>query len=238
MDRGAEMEVNVVKLAPSILAADFARWGDQVAEAEQAGTDRIHVEVMDGHFVANLSMGAPVVHSLRRVRCLPLEIHPMISDPDFFLDEFVEAGSDSFLVHWKGKGHLHRTVQRMKSLGKRAGEAIHPATPAAALEEITQDVEQVLVRTVNPGFGHQHLLPTTLQNIRHVSHRIEQIKAVCDVEVDGGIHAETAPLAVAAGARVLVAGTAICGESEEVAGAMDRLRASCKQSWTEPQRVQ
>ena len=231
------METGVIRLAPSILAADFARLGEQVAEAERAGADRIHVDVMDGHFVPNLSMGAPIVASLRRVTRLPLEIHLMISDPDFFLDEFVEAGSDSFLVHWEGNGNLHRTVQRIKALGKRAGVVINPATPAAMLEEILQDVEQVLIMTVNPGFGHQHFLPTTLQKIRRVRRMIEQIKAGCDVEVDRGIDAETAPLAVAAGANVLVAGTAIFGENEEVAEAMNRLRASIKQLWEQPQRV-
>ena len=226
------METDAVKLAPSILAADFARLGEQVVEAERAGADRIHVDVMDGHFVPNISMGAPIVQSLRRVTRLPLEIHLMISDPDAFLDEFVEAGADAFLVHWEGNRNLHRTVQRIKALGKRAGVAINPATPAAALEEILQDVEQVLIMTVNPGFGHQHFLPTTLQKIRRIRQRIEQMTSGCDVEVDGGIDADTAPLAVAAGANVLVAGTAIFAESGEVAAAMDRLRASIKQSRT------
>jgi ribulose-phosphate 3-epimerase len=223
------MKPAVVKLAPSILAADFARLGEQVAEAEQAGADRIHVDVMDGHFVPNLSMGAPIVQSLRRVTRLPLEIHLMISDPDFFLDEFVEAGSDSFLVHWEGNANLHRTIQRIKALGKRAGVVINPATPAAVLEEILQDVEQVLIMTVNPGFGHQHFLPTTLPKIRRVRQMIEQFKPGCDVEVDGGIDAETAPLTVDAGANVLVAGTAIFGESEGVTAAMTRLRATINQ---------
>jgi ribulose-phosphate 3-epimerase len=226
------MKSDVVKLAPSILAADFARLGEQVAEAEQAGADRIHVDVMDGHFVPNLSMGAPIVQSLRRVTHLPLEIHLMISDPDFFLDEFVEAGSDSFLVHWEGNANLHRTIQRIKALGKRAGVVINPATPAAVLEEILQDVEQVLIMTVNPGFGHQHFLPTTLPKIRRVRQMIEQFKSGCDVEVDGGIDAETAPLAAAAGANVLVAGTAIFGESEGVLAAMTRLRATINQVMT------
>jgi ribulose-phosphate 3-epimerase len=220
------MERHAVKLAPSILAADFARLGEQVAEAEQAGADRIHVDVMDGHFVPNLSMGAPIVQSLRRVTRLPLEIHLMVADPDFFLNEFVEAGADSFLVHWEGNANLHRTVQRIKALGKPAGVAINPATPAAVLEEILQDVEQVLIMTVNPGFGHQHFLPTTLPKIRRVRQMIKQVKSGCDVEVDGGIEAKTAPLAVAAGANVLVAGTAIFGESEGVATAMERLRAA------------
>ena len=128
------MDKAAVKLAPSILAADFARLGEQVAEAEQAGADRIHVDVMDGHFVPNISMGAPIVASLRRVTRLPLETHLMISDPDFFLEEFVEAGSDSFLVHWEGNANLHRTVQRIKALGKRAGVVINPATPVAVLD--------------------------------------------------------------------------------------------------------
>src|SRR5438477_1319199 len=227
-----QRDADTVKLAPSILAADFARLGEQVAEAEQAGADRIHVDVMDGHFVPNISVGAPIVQSLRRVTRLPLEIHLMISDPDFFLDEFVEAGSDSFLVHWEGNANLHRTIQRIKALGKRAGVAINPATPAAVLEEILQDVEQVLIMTVNPGFGHQHFLPTTLAKIRRVRQMIEQIKPECDLEVDGGIDAETAPLAVAAGANVLVAGTVIFGESEGVTAAMTRLRATINQVMT------
>jgi ribulose-phosphate 3-epimerase len=215
-----------VKLAPSILAADFARLGQQVVEAEQAGADRIHVDVMDGHFVPNLSMGPPIVASLRRVTPLPLETHLMVSNPDLFLDEFVEAGSDSFLVHWEGNANLHRTIQRIKALGKRAAVAINPATPAAVLEDILQEVELVLIMTVNPGFGHQHFLPMTLPKIRRVRQMIEQIKAGCELEVDGGIDVETAPLAVAAGANVLVAGTAIFGEHHTVANAMHRLRTS------------
>ena len=226
-----------VKLAPSILAADFAYLGEKVAEAEQAGADRIHVDVMDGHFVPNLSMGAPIVKSLRRVTRLPMEIHLMISDPDLFLDEFVEAGSDSFLVHWEGNANLHRTVQRIKSLGKRAGVAINPATPATVLEEIIQDVDQVLVMTVNPGFGHQHFIPATLQKIGRVRQMVEQINSACDVEVDGGIDADTAASVVAAGANVLVAGTAIFGECEGVAASMERLRDSVSQISKEYQRV-
>jgi ribulose-phosphate 3-epimerase len=218
------MQNHVVKIAPSILAADFARLGEQVAEAERAGADRIHVDVMDGHFVPNIAIGAPIVQSLRRVTKLPIETHLMISDPDSFLDEFVEAGSDSFLVHWEGNNNLHRTVQRIKHLGKRAGVAINPATPAAVLEEILPDLDQVLVMTVNPGFGHQHFLKSTLPKIRRVARMVEQVNAGCALEVDGGIDEATAPLAVEAGANVIVAGTSIFGTNKRVADAMEALR--------------
>ncbi len=213
-----------LKLAPSILAADFARLGEQVAEAEKAGADRIHVDVMDGHFVPNLSMGPPIVQSLRRVTRLPLEIHMMVCAPDVFLDEFCAAGADSFLVHWEGNNNLSRTVNRIKALGKRVGVVINPATPARVLEEILPDVDQVLVMTVNPGFGHQKFLPGTLPKIRRVRQLIDETRPVCDLEVDGGIDQATAPLAVEAGANVLVAGTAIFAAREGVAAAMQRLR--------------
>ena len=217
-----------VKLAPSILAADFARLGDQVAEAERAGADRIHVDVMDGHFVPNISMGAPIISSLRKATRLPLEAHLMISDPDFFVEEFAQAGTDSFMVHWEGNNDLARTVQRIKALGKRVGVAINPATPAAVLEEIIQDLDQVLVMTVSPGFGHQHFLHTTLPKIGRARRMIDRIKPGCDLEVDGGVDVATAPLAVAAGANVLVAGSAIFNDGEGVADAMNRLRAAAQ----------
>jgi ribulose-phosphate 3-epimerase len=220
------MRAKPVKLAPSILSADFANLGSQVAEAERAGADRIHVDVMDGHFVPNLTMGAPIVQSLRRVTRLPLEIHMMITDPDLVVDEFSEAGSDSFLVHWEGNNNLSRTVQRIRALGKRVGVVINPATPAAMLEEILQEIDQVLVMTVNPGFGHQQFIHTTLPKIRRVRNMIEELKPECDLEVDGGIDANTAPLVVEAGANVLVAGSAIFNNPEGVAAAMKRLAAS------------
>ena len=222
------MTTDSVKLAPSILAADFARLGDQVTEAERAGADRIHVDVMDGHFVPNLSMGPPIIRSLRKATRLPLEAHLMILNPDFFVEEFAQAGTDSFLVHWEGNNDLSRTVQRIKALGKRVGVAINPATPATVLEEIMQDLDQVLVMTVNPGFGHQHFLHTTLPKIRRARQMIDRIKPGCGLEVDGGVDATTAPLAVAAGADVLVAGSAIFNDSEGVAVAMQRLRAAAQ----------
>lgn len=220
------MNKRAVKLAPSILAADFARLGQQVAEAARAGADRIHVDVMDGHFVPNLSMGPAIVASLRPLTELPLETHLMVTSPDLFLDEFVSAGSDSLLVHWEGNNNLHRTVQRVKALGKRVGVVINPATPASVLEEILQDVDQVLVMTVNPGFGHQRFIDTTLPKIRRLREMIDAIKPDCDLEVDGGIDADTAPLVADAGANVLVAGTAIFGDQRGVAAAMDALGAA------------
>jgi ribulose-phosphate 3-epimerase len=220
------MDKGIVKLAPSILSADFAYLGKQVGEAEQAGAGRTHVDIMDGRFVPNISIGVPIIQSLRQVTCLSLETHLMISDPDFFLDEFTEAGSDSFLVHWEGNNNLHRTVQRIKALGKRVGVVINPATPATVLEEILQDVDQVLVMTVNPGFGHQRFIHTTLPKIRRVRRMIDEIKRDCDLEVDGGIDVTTAPLVVDAGANVLVAGSAIFGQREGVIAAMNRLRVA------------
>jgi len=215
-----------VRIAPSILAADFACLGLQVAEAERAGADRIHVDVMDGHFVPNLSMGAAIVQSLRRVTRLPLEVHLMITSPDFFLDEFTQVGSDSFLVHWEGNNNLHRTVQRIRALGKNVGVAINPATPSAALEEIVQDLDQVLVMTVDPGFGHQQFIRMVLPKIARVRELVERRTPGCAVEVDGGIDATTAPAVVRAGATVLVAGSSIFGDAEGVTAAMKRLRTA------------
>jgi len=215
-----------IKLAPSILAADFARLGDQVVEAESTGADRIHVDVMDGHFVPNLTVGPVIVRSLRRVTRLPLEVHLMIEQPDLFLDAFAEAGADSLLVHQEGAANLHRTVQHIKGLGKRAGVVINPATPASVLDEILLDVDLVLVMTVNPGFGGQQFINTVVPKIRCVREMIDQRRPQCELEVDGGIDAKTAPLTVEAGARVLVAGSAIFGASDGVSAAMRRLLGS------------
>ena len=224
--------MSAVKLAPSILAADFARLGEQVAEVERAGADRIHVDVMDGHFVPNISMGPAVIQALRPLTPLMLETHLMISDPDAYIERFVEAGSDLLLVHWEGNNNLHRTVQRVKELGKRVGVVINPATPATVLEDILPDIDQVLVMTVDPGFGHQHFLKSVLLKISRMREMIDRIKPGCDVEVDGGVDAITASLAVEAGASVLVAGSAIFGDRGGVVAAMKRLRASVEKAMT------
>jgi len=180
--------------------------------------------------VPNISFGAVVVESLRPVTRLPLEVHLMITNPDTFFDEFATAGADSFLVHWEGNNNLHRTLQRVRALEKRVGVVINPATPAAVLEEVLQDVDLVLVMTVNPGFGHQHFLHTTLPKIRRVREMIERVKPGSELELDGGIDATTAPLGVAAGANVLVAGTSVFGDRKGVAAGMERLCAAIKQT--------
>jgi ribulose-phosphate 3-epimerase len=213
-----------IKLAPSILAADFARLGDQVREAERAGADRIHVDVMDGHFVPNISMGPVVVQALRPVTRLPLEVHLMIEEPDLYLDAFAQAGADSLIVHVENAVNLHRTVQHIKHLGKKAGVAINPATSVTAIEEILPNVDLLLVMTVNPGFGGQHFIENTLSKIRRVKEMIQKVKPAIELEVDGGIDAVTTPRVVAAGAEVLVAGSAIFGAKEGVAGAMRQMQ--------------
>jgi ribulose-phosphate 3-epimerase len=220
------MNAAAIKLAPSILAADFARLGEQVREADQAGADRIHVDVMDGHFVPNISMGPVVVKALRPVTRLPLEVHLMIEAPIRFLDAFAEAGADSMLVHVENAANLHRTVQHIKALGKKAGVVLNPATSPVAVAEILTDVDLVLVMTVNPGFGGQKFIPTTLDKIRRLRRMIDNVRPDIELEVDGGIDAETTPQVVEAGARVLVAGSAIFGAAEGVRAAMDRLRAA------------
>jgi len=211
-------------LAPSILAADFARLGEQVREAEQAGANRIHVDVMDGHFVPNITLGPIVVQALRPVTRLPLECHLMIENPDEYTDAFIDAGADTLLVHVEGAVNLHRTVQHVKHRGKKAGVVLNPASPAVMLEEILPDVDLVLVMTVNPGFGGQQFLANTLGKIRRVREMIDRVKPAVELEVDGGIDAATAPQTVAAGAWVMVAGSAVFHHKEGVRAAMEQLR--------------
>jgi ribulose-phosphate 3-epimerase len=216
------------KLAPSILAANFARLGEQVQEAERAGADRIHVDVMDGHFVPNISMGPLVVQALRPETNLPLEVHLMIECPDDYLEAFAKAGCDTLQVHVEGAINLHRTIQQIKHLGKKAGVVLNPHTPPAAISEILADVDMVLVMTVNPGFGGQKFIPATLDKIRRLRRMIEATRPGMEIEVDGGIDPTTAPQAAEAGATVFVAGSAVFGTSDGISAAMDRLKASLR----------
>lgn len=212
-------------LAPSILAADFANLGDQIKTVSESGANRIHIDVMDGHFVPNISMGEPVIRSVRSITKLPLEVHLMISNPDFFMEEFARAGADSFIVHYEGNNNLHRTIQQAKDLGKKIGVAINPATPTPVLEEILLEIDLILVMTVNPGFGSQHFLHSTLGKIVKLKKIIEQYTPHCELEVDGGIDASTILLTKEAGATVFVAGTSIFRSPLGITTAMQELTA-------------
>ena len=214
----------VVKLAPAIIAADFARLGEQLIEAEQAGADRIHFDVMDGHFVPAISIGASVVRSLRRITSLPFETHLMVSDPDYFLDQFAEAGSDTFLVHAEGSGRLRRTIQRIRSMGKRVGVAVNPATSADVLAKILPELDEVLIMTVNPGAEKPRFIEAILPKIWLVRQMMDDLRPGCDLAVEGGIDPETAYVAADAGANVLIAGPSIFGYDGGVCEGMRRLR--------------
>lgn len=206
-----------VRIAPSILSADFAALGEAIGVAERGGADLIHVDVMDGHFVPNLTLGPPVVASLRRVATVPLDVHLMMQEPDRYLEAFVRAGAAMISVHAEVLPHLHRTLQRIKELGAKAGVAINPSTPAAALEAIAGDVDHVLVMSVNPGFGGQTFIPRTESKIRAVRALLDREGNRAPIEVDGGIDRTNAALVVAAGAEILVAGNAVFGAPDPAA---------------------
>jgi ribulose-phosphate 3-epimerase len=195
-------------IAPSILSADFAKLGEEVRAIDQAGADWIHIDVMDGHFVPNITIGPGVVKALRPHTQKPFDVHLMISPVDVFLDAFAEAGADIITVHPEAGPHLHRTIQRIKGLGKKAGVSLNPATPAKALDYVLGDIDLVLVMSVNPGFGGQKFITSQLRKIEAIANRITKENFDVRLEVDGGIDADTAPQAVNAGANVLVAGTA------------------------------
>ncbi|HLC34233.1 MAG TPA: ribulose-phosphate 3-epimerase [Anaerolineales bacterium] len=214
----------MLKIAPSILSADFARLGDQIREAEAGGADYIHVDVMDGHFVPNITIGAPIVRAIRPVTRLPLDVHLMIESPERFLKDFAEAGADLITVHQEACVHLHRTIEQIRSLGKRAGVSINPATPAGVLDEILPYVDLVLVMTVNPGFGGQSFIESMLAKIRDIHQRLAALGSAAELEVDGGVSYETAPMIAAAGASVLVAGSSVFGAKEGIAKAIAEIR--------------
>ncbi len=195
-------------ISPSILSADFARLGEEVRAINEAGADWIHVDVMDGHFVPNITIGPGVVKALRPHSAKPFDVHLMISPIDLFLDAFAEAGADIITVHPEAGPHLHRTIQRIKGLGKKAGVSLNPATPAKMLDYVLEEIDLVLVMSVNPGFGGQKFITNQLKKIEAIANRIAKERLKVEVEVDGGIDGETARQAVAAGATVLVAGTA------------------------------
>jgi ribulose-phosphate 3-epimerase len=217
-----------VKIAPSILSADFARLGEDVAAAEAAGAEWIHVDVMDGHFVPNLTIGPPVVAALRRATELPLDVHLMIEAPDRYLQAFGDAGASLLTVHQEACPHLHRTVERIRELGMRPGVSVNPATPLAALEEILPYVDLVLVMTVNPGFGGQRYIPTSTEKIRRLRRSLDERHLWgVELEVDGGVTPRTAGDVVEAGASVLVAGAAVFGGEAGVDANMKALREAC-----------
>ena len=215
----------MIKIAPSILASDFARLGEEVKDVEAAGADYIHVDVMDGHFVPNITIGAPIVRALRPVTSLPLDVHLMIENPDQYIEEFADAGADILTVHAEACPHLHRTIQLIKSKGVKAGVVINPATPVDAIKHVIEDVDLVLLMTVNPGFGGQAFIERVLSKITETKQLADSLGVTPEIEVDGGVNVETARACIEAGATVLVAGSAIYNQSDRKA-AIDQIRQS------------
>ena len=204
----------MVKIAPSILSADFARLGEEIKDVERGGADYIHVDVMDGHFVPNITIGPLIVEAIRPVTKLPLDVHLMIENPDQYIEAFAKAGADYITVHVEASRHLHRTIQLIKSTGVKAGVVLNPATPVESLKHIIEDVDMVLLMSVNPGFGGQRFISSVVPKIRQVKELADALNPELEIEVDGGVNEETAKLCIEAGANVLVAGSAVFNKED------------------------
>lgn len=214
----------MVKIAPSILSADFSKLGEEIKDVERGGADYIHVDVMDGHFVPNITIGPLIVEAIRPVTKLPLDVHLMIENPDQYVEAFAKAGADYITVHVEACRHLHRTIQNIKAQGVKAGVVLNPATPADSLQHIIEDVDMVLLMSVNPGFGGQKFIPSVLTKIKQVKEMADSKGLQLEIEVDGGVNTETAKLCIEAGANVLVAGSAVYNQPDRKK-AIEALRA-------------
>jgi ribulose-phosphate 3-epimerase len=199
----------MVKIAPSILSADFARLGEEIQAVEKAGADYIHIDVMDGQFVPNITIGPLIVEAVRPITKLPLDVHLMIENPDQYIEAFANAGADYITVHVEACRHLHRTIHYIKSFGIKAGVVLNPATPVESIQHVMDDIDMVLLMSVNPGFGGQKFIPETLNKIRKVKQMAEEKGLTIEIEIDGGVNSETAKQCIEAGANVLVAGSAV-----------------------------
>jgi ribulose-phosphate 3-epimerase len=213
----------MLKIAPSILSADFSKLGEEIVAVEKAGADYIHVDVMDGHFVPNITIGPLIVEAIRPVTKLPLDVHLMIDNPDQYIEAFAKAGADYITVHVEACRHLHRTIHHIKSFGIKAGVVLNPATPVDTIQHILRDIDMVLLMSVNPGFGGQKFIPEVLPKIKQVKEMADSIGKELEIEIDGGVNPETAKLCVEAGANVLVAGSAIY-DQEDYAAAISLIR--------------